>query len=291
MNIFLQEPFFYINWHLEIYIFPGRNIFYSGYLLQELTPSKLFVLIFCFNLFLPSKCPSHELIPTKRFLHSHYPSQTLSSQSVSCRELFPTFFSLSKKHPAENYSLQFFSFPGSILQRTIPYNFFPFQEVSCRELFPTFFFLSRKYPSENYSLQNLSFPGSILQRTIPNMFFPFKEASCRELFPTKSFLSRKYPAENYSLHNFSFPGSIFQRTIPYNFFSFPGSILQRTIPYKICPFPGSILQRNIPYFFPFQEVSCREIFPKQISFGSIKHTKKSNFTSYRFFFSLILAYV
>ena len=168
-----------------------------------------------FNLFLPSKCPSHELIPTKRFLHSHYPSQTLSSQSVSCRELFPTIFFLSRKHPAENYSLQFFSFPGSILQRTIPYNFVPFQEVSCRELFPTFFFLSRKYPAENYSLQNLflsrkypaenyslhnfSFPGSILQRTIPYKIFPFQEVSCRELFPTFFFLSRKYPAEKHSL--------------------------------------------------------------------------------------------
>ena len=159
--------------------FQEGTFFYSEYLLQELTPSKWFVLIFCFNLFLPSKCPSHELIPTKRFLHSHYPSQTLSSQSVSCRELFPTIFFLSRKHPAENYSLQFF----------------PFQEVSCRELFPTKFVLSL-------------------------------EVSCREIFPI---------------------------------------------------------------FFPFQEVSCREIFPKKKSFGSIKHTKKSNFTSYRFF-SLILAY-
>ena len=141
-------------------------------------------------------------------------------QEVSCRELFPTNVCLSRKYPAENYSLQFlflsrkypaenyslhnFSFPGSILQRTIPYNFFPFQEVSCRELFPTIFFLSRKYPAENYSLH----------------FFPFQEVSCRELFPTIFFLSRKYPAENYSPHNFSFSGSILQRNCPYMFFSY-----------------------------------------------------------------------
>ena len=150
--------------------FQEGTFFYSEYLLQELTPSKWFVLIFCFNLFLPSKCPSHELIPTKRFLHSHYPSQTLSSQSVSCRELFPTIFFLSRKHPAENYSLQSFSFPGSILQRTIPYILFPFQEVSCRELFP----------------KKKSFPGSILQRTIPYNIFPFQEVSCRETFPLKN---------------------------------------------------------------------------------------------------------
>ena len=75
---------------------------------------------------------------------------------------------LSRKYPSEKYSLHNFSFPGSILQRTIPYTIFPFQEVFFRELFPTIFFLSRKYPAENYSLQ----------------FF---------------FLSRKYPAEKHSL--------------------------------------------------------------------------------------------
>ena len=154
-------------------------------------------------------------------------------QEVSCRELFPTnvclsrkypaenyslhFFFLSRKYPAENYSLHNFSFPGSILQRTIPYKFFPFQEVSCRELFPTIFFLSRKYPAENYSLHFFSFPGSILQRTIPYNFFPFQEVSCRELFPTQFFLFRKYPAEKLSLHCFFLP------------FFFPNRRLQRIV--------------------------------------------------------------
>ena len=244
MNIFLQEPFF-------LYKLASWNLYFSRkepFFTVSISYRNWHLANGLFSSFV-SIC----FFPVS-VLHTNWSLPKGFFTVIILHKLF-----LPSQYPAENYSLHFFPFQRSILQRTIPYNFFPFQEVSCRELFPTIFFLSRKYPAENYSLQNFSFPGSILQRTIPYIFFPFQEVSFRELFPTKFVLSRKYPAENYSQH----------------FFSFQGSILQRTIPYKI---------------FSFQEVSCREIFPKKKSFGSIKHTKKSNFTSYRFF-SLILAYV
>ena len=130
-------------------------------------------------------------------------------------------------------------------------------------------YFSRKEPffTVSISYRNWHLANGLFSSFVSICFFPVSVLHTNWSLPKgfftviilhKLFLPSQYPAENYSLHFFPFQRSTLQRTIPYNFFSFPGSILQRNIPLK---------------------KSC----------GCIKHTEKSNFTSYRFF-SLILAY-